>query len=72
MAPVLNEEQRILRDSAHDVLSTHAPVSALRKLRDTKDPDGISRDLWNSWLSLAGAAWLCPKRTAVLSSVFKV
>ena len=38
MALVLNEEQRLLRDTARDFLGKHAPVAALRQLRDTHDP----------------------------------
>ena len=33
MALVLTEEQRLLRDSAHDFLADNAPVESLRKLR---------------------------------------
>ena len=36
MPLVLNEEQRLLRDTARDFLASHAPVSALRKLRDER------------------------------------
>ena len=45
MPLVLNEEQEMLKESARGFLDEKAPVSALRKLRDTNDPDGISRDL---------------------------
>ena len=34
MALVLNEEQRLLQDTARDFLGSNAPVTALRKLRD--------------------------------------
>jgi len=33
MALVLNEEQRLLQDTARDFLASNAPVEALRKLR---------------------------------------
>lgn len=46
MAFVLNEEEQMLRDSAKAFLAQSAPVSALRKLRDEKDPAGFSRQLW--------------------------
>jgi alkylation response protein AidB-like acyl-CoA dehydrogenase len=46
MALVLNEEQRMLRDSARGFLAENAPVSHLRALRDAADPVGFSRDLW--------------------------
>ena len=40
MSLVLNEEQRLLRDTARDFLAANAPVAALRKLRDERDPLG--------------------------------
>lgn len=46
MAFILNEEEQMLRDSARAFLDQSAPVSALRKLRDDKDPAGFSRELW--------------------------
>lgn len=46
MALVLNEEQQMLRDAAHGFLQEHAPVAALRKLRDERDATGFSRALW--------------------------
>ena len=44
MALALNEEQRMLRDSARELMSNKAPVAALRKLRDDNDLDGFSRE----------------------------
>ncbi|MBY0531722.1 MAG: acyl-CoA dehydrogenase [Xanthobacteraceae bacterium] len=38
----------MLRDSAREFLADKSPVSELRRLRDTKDKDGFSRDLWRS------------------------
>lgn len=46
MALILTEEQSMLRDSARDFLAAQSPVTALRKLRDSKDADGFSRALW--------------------------
>ena len=40
MPLVLNEEQRLLQDTAREFLASHAPVRALRKLRDARDPLG--------------------------------
>jgi alkylation response protein AidB-like acyl-CoA dehydrogenase len=42
----LDEDRIMLRDSARDFLTDKSPVSELRRLRDTKDKDGFSRDLW--------------------------
>jgi alkylation response protein AidB-like acyl-CoA dehydrogenase len=46
MALVLNEEQQMLKESARGFLQEHAPVEALRVLRDEQDPVGYSKDLW--------------------------
>ncbi|PQA87782.1 acyl-CoA dehydrogenase family protein [Hyphococcus luteus] len=58
MPLVLTEEQEMLRESAHGFLETKAPVSALRKLRDAKDPDGFSRDLWKEMAEMGWAGIL--------------
>lgn len=46
MTFVLNEDEQMLRDSARGFLAEASPVSALRKLRDAKDPVGFSKELW--------------------------
>lgn len=56
MALVLNEEQRILKDSARGFLQEHAPVEALRKLRDEKDVHGYSEELWQKMAAEQGWA----------------
>ena len=42
----LDEDRIMLRDSAREFLTDKSPVSELRRLRDTRDKDGFSRDLW--------------------------
>ena len=42
----LDEDRIMLRDSAREFLTDKSPVSELRRLRDTKDKDGFSRELW--------------------------
>ncbi len=42
----LDEDRIMLRDSAREYLADKSPVSELRRLRDTKDEDGFSRELW--------------------------
>jgi len=42
----LDEDRIMLRDSAREFITDKSPVSELRRLRDTKDKDGFSRDLW--------------------------
>jgi alkylation response protein AidB-like acyl-CoA dehydrogenase len=61
MALVLNEEQRMLKDSATEFLKEHAPVDALRKLRDEKDDVGFSHDLWQQMVELGWTAIAIPE-----------
>lgn len=61
MALVLNEEQQMLRDSARGFLQEHAPVAALRKLRDDRDPLGFSRPLWRQVSELGWPGILIPE-----------
>ena len=58
MPLVLTEEQEMLRESAHGFLEQKAPVSALRKLRDTNDPDGFDRGLWKEMAEMGWAGIL--------------
>ncbi len=46
MAMVLDEEQSMLRDAARGFLTDHAPVSQLRKLRDSGNEDKFDRATW--------------------------
>ena len=61
MALVLNEEQRMLKDSASEFLKEHAPVEALRKLRDEKDATGFSQELWQQIVELGWTAIAIPE-----------
>ena len=61
MPLVLNEEQRLLRDTARDFLSSSAPVRALRKLRDEHDPLGYDTGLWRQMAQLGWASIILPE-----------
>src|SRR5947199_9139843 len=61
MAPVLNEEQSMLRDSARGLISDKAPVAHLRNLRDSKDATGFSRDLWKAFAEMGFSGLLVPE-----------
>jgi alkylation response protein AidB-like acyl-CoA dehydrogenase len=61
MALVLNEDQTMLRDAAKDFLNSRAPVSHLRQLRDSRDPDGFSRELWLEMVEMGWAAIIIPE-----------
>ena len=58
MPLVLNEEQEMLRESARGFLDEKAPVSALRKLRDTNDETGFDRGLWKEMAEMGWAGIL--------------
>lgn len=62
MALALNEEQRLLKDSAREFLSDSAPVDALRKLRDSKDSVGYSKELWQQMVELGWTAISIPEK----------
>ena len=61
MPLVLSEEQRLLQDTARDFLNRNAPVSALRKLRDERDPLGYDSQLWQQMAQLGWAGIILPE-----------
>lgn len=61
MALTLTAEQRLLKDSATQFVRESAPVSQLRKLRDTKDATGFSRDVWRQMADLGWAGIVVPE-----------
>ena len=61
MALVLNEEQRLLQDSAREFLGANATVGALRKLRDERDTLGYSPELWQQMAELGWASIILPE-----------
>jgi len=60
MALVLTSEQTMLRDNARSFLTKNAPVAHLRKLRDSGDSTGFSRDLWKEFAQMGWAGILVP------------
>lgn len=61
MALVLNEEQRLLKDSAREFLQSNSPVVAFRKLRDEKDATGYSQDIWQQMVELGWTGIAIPE-----------
>lgn len=61
MALVLNEEQRLLQDTAREFLNSQAPVETLRKLRDDSDPLGYTQDLWQQMAEMGWASIILPE-----------
>ncbi len=61
MSLALSEEQELLRSTAREFVSEHAPVRELRKLRDTQDATGFSRALWKQMGELGWAGIVLPE-----------
>lgn len=61
MALILTEEQTMLRDAARGFLAENAPVAALRKLRDERNPDGFDRQLWGRLAEMGWSGVLVPE-----------
>lgn len=61
MSLVLNEDQQLLQDSAKSFCQENAPVSQLRKLRDTKNSTGFDPVLWQQMAALGWAGMAVPE-----------
>lgn len=61
MPLILTEEQTMLQDAVNGILNDHAPVSHLRALRDSRDADGVSRDLWHQFGEMGFAGVIIPE-----------
>lgn len=59
---LLSEEQLSIRKTARDFVREHLPITAFRALRDTRDPDGFSRDAWAALADLGFAGICLPER----------
>jgi acyl-CoA dehydrogenase len=61
MSLVYNDDERMLAEAAHGFLQQHAAPAALRRLRDARDADGFSRELWHEMAALGWAGMLVPE-----------
>ncbi len=61
MPLILTEEQTMLQDAADGFLNENAPIAHLRKLRDERDADGVSRDLWRAFGEMGFAGVIIPE-----------
>jgi alkylation response protein AidB-like acyl-CoA dehydrogenase len=61
MPLILSSEAQMVRDTAHELFRERAPITALRRLRDTNDPDGFSRPLWREMAELGWTGFLVPE-----------
>lgn len=62
MTLVLNEEQVMLKDASRTFLQERAPISHLRTIRDSGNPDGFSRELWSEMVDMGWASMLVPEQ----------
>ena len=61
MALVLSEDQQLLKDSAKSFCEQNAPVSVLRRLRDSKDEQGYDQAIWAQMIELGWAGMAIPE-----------
>lgn len=61
MPLILTEEQTMLQDAADGFLNEQAPMAHLRKLRDERDANGVSRDLWRAFGEMGFAGVIIPE-----------
>jgi alkylation response protein AidB-like acyl-CoA dehydrogenase len=61
MALVLSSDTQMVRDTAMEFFRERSPITALRKLRDSNDPDGFSRPLWREMAELGWTGFLVPE-----------
>lgn len=61
MALVLNDDEKMLRETAEGYFTDKAPVKSLRDLRDSKDETGFDRDLWREMGEMGFAGVLVPE-----------
>lgn len=71
MAMILNEDQRLLQDTAKEFCSENMPISQLRKLRDEKSPDGFDRETWKKMAELGWSGIPFPEEFGGLAFGYK-
>ena len=71
MAMILNEDQRLLQDTAKEFCSENMPISQLRKLRDDKSPDGFDRETWKRMAELGWSGIPFPEEYGGLAFGYK-
>tara|TARA_R110001599_G_scaffold325504_1_gene537717 strand:+ start:87395 stop:88525 length:1131 start_codon:yes stop_codon:yes gene_type:complete len=57
---ILNEEQRLLKKTVNEMLQKHAPVAALRALRNSSDELGYVADFWQQLVEMGIPAIVMP------------
>jgi alkylation response protein AidB-like acyl-CoA dehydrogenase len=62
MTFILTEEEESIRRVARDLARERLPIAELRRLRDTHDAAGFSRDAWRQMAALGLAGMILPER----------
>ena len=62
MALLLNEDEKMLQESAQGFFNEKAPVNGLRELRDNKDETGYSKPLWAEMAEMGFTSVLIPEQ----------
>jgi alkylation response protein AidB-like acyl-CoA dehydrogenase len=61
MGLILTEDQQILRDMAKGFFDEKSPIERMRKLRDSRDDTGFTRELWKEMGELGWLGILFPE-----------
>jgi acyl-CoA dehydrogenase len=61
MSLLLNDDEKMLSETAEGFFKEKAPVTALRKLRDDRDETGYSEELWAEMSAMGFAGVLVPE-----------
>jgi len=61
MALVLNDDQRMLKESARSFFQENVPVANLRRLRDSRDPLGYDPAIWQQIVELGWTGMAVPE-----------
>jgi len=61
MALLLNDDEKMLSETAEGFFRDKAPVTELRKLRDSRDETGYSEKLWSEMAEMGFAGVLVPE-----------
>jgi len=58
---VLNEDQQMLQEAAHNFCQKHTPIQVLRRLRDSRDETGFDRDIYRQMVELGWTGMSLPE-----------
>ncbi|MCY4656857.1 MAG: acyl-CoA dehydrogenase [Gammaproteobacteria bacterium] len=71
MPMILNEDQRLLQDTAKEFCAENLPISQLRQLRDEKNEDGFDRETWKKMADLGWSGIPFPEQYGGLAFGYK-